>query len=186
MASGLTPEQKARIEENRKHALEKRAARLCQISHSKPNELHDKHTLVKLTNHPTIEHGRGNNGASTSAIGQSNSATERPSSLSALSAFSNASVSEESSPNFQCNTNSIKKSISNYSSLNVNIFKSKILEHQQTVPNCFKTNTSGKPFTPINGICRLTTKDRFTIDIPYHQQTIDLFRTVNGKEYGNY
>lgn len=185
MASGLTPEQKARIEENRKHALEKRASRLLQISHSKPNLQNDCLTKVALKRLQTKETGRSNNGASSSSFAQSNSTIGN--SWSASNVNSNTSLPAENSSNFQSNANSSKKTDSNnYSSLNINFFKSKKSEDQQTVPNCFKTTTSGKPSTPITGVSRLIAKDRFTIDIPYHQQAIELFRTVNGKEYGNY
>lgn len=185
MASGLTPEQRARIEENRKHALEKRASRLLQISYSKPNIQNDDPTTVTLKHSHTKETGRSNNGASSSAVAQSKSSIGN--SLSASNSYSNTSLPAENSSNYQSNSNSSKKPVSNnYSSLNINLFKSKKSEGQQTVPNCFRSITSEKPSTPITGVCRLTAKDRFTIDIPYHQQVIELFRTVNGKEYGNY
>lgn len=184
MASGLTPEQRARIEENRKHALEKRASRLLQISHSKPNLQNDNLTKVALKHFQTKETGTSNNGAISSAFAPSKSVIGD--NFSASNVYSNTSLPAENSSNFQSNTNSSKRTITNYSSLNINFFKSKKSEDQQSVPNCFRTTTSGKPLTPITGVCRLTSKDRFTIDIPYHQQTIELFRTVNGKEYGNY
>lgn len=184
MASGLTPEQRARIEENRKHALEKRASRLLHISHSKPNLQNDNLTKVALKHLQTKETDRSNNGASSSAFAPSKSIIGN--NLSASNAYSNTSLPAENSSNFQSNTNSSKRTTTNYSSLNINCFKSKKSEDQQSVPNCFRTTTTGKPLTPITGVCRLTSKDRFTIDIPYHQQTIELFRTVNGKEYGNY
>lgn len=187
MASGLTPEQKARIEENRKHALEKRASRLLQISHSKPNLQNDCLTKVALKSLQTKETGRSNNGASSSSFAQSNSTIGN--SWNASNVNSNTSLPAKNSSNFQSNAHSSKKTdtgSNNYSSLNINFFKSKKSEDQQTVPNCFKTTTSGKPSTPITGVSRLIAKDRFTIDIPYHQQAIELFRTVNGKEYGNY
>lgn len=185
MASGLTPEQKARIEENRKHALEKRASRLLQISHSKSNLQNDYLNKGALKHLQTKETGSSNNGASSSSYAQSNSTIGN--NWSASNVNSNTSLPAENSSNFQSNANSSKKTVSNnYSSLNINFLNSKKSEDQQTVPNCFKTTTSGKPSTPITGVSRLVAKDRFTIDIPYHQQAIELFRTVNGKEYGNY
>lgn len=38
--------------------------------------------------------------------------------------------------------------------------------------------------TAVIGTCKLISKERFTVDMPYHQQTVYLFRTIQGKEYG--
>lgn len=142
MASSLTPEQIARIEQNRKLALEKRAARLQQ-------------TL--------------NTSGTTSASHQPpKSQTDKP--------------------------HTSTKLFSNYSPLNVNIVKSSKPDSPSKL-NQLNSNVKseiasrvGKPqlSASVVGTCKLISKNRFTVDMPYQQQAVDLFRTINGKEYGEY
>lgn len=36
----------------------------------------------------------------------------------------------------------------------------------------------------VRGTCELTSKDRFTVHVVYHQQLIDTFKTITSKNYG--
>lgn len=36
----------------------------------------------------------------------------------------------------------------------------------------------------VRGTCELTSKDRFTVHVTYHQQLIDSFKTIPSKNYG--
>ena len=38
----------------------------------------------------------------------------------------------------------------------------------------------------ITGNCRLITRDRFTVVVPYHERLIDIFKSIPGKVYGKY
>jgi len=37
---------------------------------------------------------------------------------------------------------------------------------------------------PISGTCEVTSKERFTVHVAYHQQLIDTFKTISSKNYG--
>lgn len=37
---------------------------------------------------------------------------------------------------------------------------------------------------PVCGTCEMTSKERFTVHVTYHQQLIDTFKTISSKNYG--
>jgi len=37
---------------------------------------------------------------------------------------------------------------------------------------------------PVCGTCEITSKERFTVHVPYHQQLIETFKTISSKSYG--
>lgn len=37
---------------------------------------------------------------------------------------------------------------------------------------------------PVRGSCEITSKERFTVHVTYHQQLIDTFKTISSKSYG--
>jgi len=37
---------------------------------------------------------------------------------------------------------------------------------------------------PVYGTCEITSKERFTVHVTYHQQLIDTFKTISSKNYG--
>lgn len=39
---------------------------------------------------------------------------------------------------------------------------------------------------PVQGTCELTSRDRFTVNVGYHQQLIETFKTISSKNYGKY
>lgn len=55
-------------------------------------------------------------------------------------------------------------------------------------PICINYNISPKTAKciPIQGTCELISSNRFTVNVGYHQQLIDTFRTLASKSYGRY
>uniref|UniRef100_A0A1B6C6H6 SWI/SNF-related matrix-associated actin-dependent regulator of chromatin subfamily A-like protein 1 n=1 Tax=Clastoptera arizonana TaxID=38151 RepID=A0A1B6C6H6_9HEMI len=138
MTSSLTPEQLKRIEQNRKLALEKRAASL--LVHNQP-QLYEK----------------GNKNVSTSQ----NSCSVLLSSKSASSFYNNTP---------QSSVQPYKKS------------KEPVWMKYRNKNGSYSDNSLTKPNT-VTGCCRLISEDRFTVDIPYHKETVEVFKTVKGFLY---
>lgn len=55
-------------------------------------------------------------------------------------------------------------------------------------PICINYNISSKitKCIPIQGTCELISNNRFTVNVGYHQQLIDTFKTIASKSYGRY
>uniref|UniRef100_A0A1B6KTZ9 SWI/SNF-related matrix-associated actin-dependent regulator of chromatin subfamily A-like protein 1 n=1 Tax=Graphocephala atropunctata TaxID=36148 RepID=A0A1B6KTZ9_9HEMI len=202
MESNLTPEQRAKIELNRKLALEKRAAKLAKISHSS-SPVQCSTVRGSLGGSSTVTSGfqstsRLNPLPSTSTPTHSSSSI-KPSNENITHASNNVYVTNSANSSINQITpvpssiykkisNSPNETNSNYPSLDVNYSKSNNFRNSNSAQSSTKVDVNSvyvqsKPNNPISGVCRLISKERFTVDIPFHQQTIDLFRTITGKEY---
>lgn len=168
MESNLTPEQKVRIEQNRKLALEKRAARLSQIARNSPSGSPSSSSTVSNLTHPqAIKPTNCTASSSTSNI-------QPPANSSSTKTFY---YNQNNKPLASYTPLSIKKTAtSNFGDKPKNEGVSKPNSHAASGPQLAKNSASG--------ICRLISKERFTVDMVFQQQTVDIFRTIKGKEYG--
>lgn len=169
MESSLTPEQKARIEQNRKLALEKRAARLSQIAKNSSTGCTSSSSTIRNQN---ISHQQ----------------VPKPTNFTPSSSTNKTQTAHSSSTKtFYYNQNNkplasyaplsiTKTGTSNYGDKAINKAVSKTNSHVASAPQLVKN--------PASGVCRLISKERFTVDMVFHQQTVDIFRTIREKEYG--
>lgn len=128
--SSLTEEQRKRIEENRRKALEKRALKAGINS-------------------------KNNNRTSTMPVIKSNS---------------NISKESKSSSNFQVKSASLIPSSNTFQNNSTAVAASGI--------------ANSSPFKPqLKGQCILLSRKRFYVDIGYHKEVIDIFKSISGKLY---
>lgn len=48
----------------------------------------------------------------------------------------------------------------------------------------YENNVPKTKSKPVQGTCELTSIDRFTVNVGYHQQLIETFKTIQSKNYG--
>lgn len=159
MASSLTPEQKKRIEENRRLALERRNEKLKQQKSNLSTQ-----------------------GASTS----STIPNQQKSVLSAHSVQNSNAFSIRSKPTQQQTSNPPISSFFKQKSLNANECLSNPVSSVSQKSN-FQINSKPKTWNvtteATTGTCSLISKDRFIVQIGYHRELIELCKTISGKEY---
>ncbi|XP_054269665.1 SWI/SNF-related matrix-associated actin-dependent regulator of chromatin subfamily A-like protein 1 isoform X2 [Macrosteles quadrilineatus] len=193
MSSSLTPEQRARIEQNRRLALEKRAARLA--AHLSPEKRVQLQSSTLSTSVPSFKTQPVNS----STINQH--ATQNLNSNLNHNASNASSTVVKSFKLNQPNTpGTLQKTMnsglfykytppgSKYPSLNLTKSNKTTENPPQLNPTVSGSSVSipapgPRPQTRVTGECRLVSKERFTVDITFHQHAIDIFRTINGKEY---
>uniref|UniRef100_A0A1B6GXP5 SWI/SNF-related matrix-associated actin-dependent regulator of chromatin subfamily A-like protein 1 n=1 Tax=Cuerna arida TaxID=1464854 RepID=A0A1B6GXP5_9HEMI len=204
MEQNLTPEQKARIELNRKLALEKRAARLA--AHTSYSPVQGSTTGGSLGGSSNLSSGlqvtpRINTKLpDTSTLTHFSTTCNKPFSRNVSNLSDSVSVTnkcnspskehpQQASSTYQHFSNSPSNANTNYPPLDVNYSKStNSIKNSNSAQSSIKIDVNSiyvqsKPINPICGVCRLISKERFTVDVPFHQPTIDLFRSIKGKEY---
>lgn len=156
MSTTLTEEQKRRMEENRRKALERLKA--SQNARQGVNPVSD--TSAASTNEPSKRN------ASNSAPGSSG-------------------IPRGSNPTFysqQSKSGPVSSTTKQQHSSNA----WKQSNHQHAVRSASTQGAAswGDPgIKVINGSCVLISEDRFVVDVPFHQQTIEIFRSMPSKMY---
>lgn len=187
MASTLTPEQRQRIEENRKLALEKRLAKLSTLSSHGSSGIQSSTTVSQPSsvggNQPSATY------VQTSAKGtkllltyaQSSATGNHPK---ATSGESSASYNQKITSFFNHVTHSPVKSDSSVSKENQKLEKAFLTEteikKEAYSPLDIKKNSVSETVT---GQTSLISKDRFIVEMPYNQKAIEVFKTIDGKRY---
>lgn len=199
MSSSLTPEQRARIEQNRRLALEKRAARLAAhlspekrvplqsstLSTSVPNFKIQPVNSSTINQHATsnLNSNLNHNGLNASSTVVKSFKLNQPNTPGTHQKTMNSGLFYKST------VNSPTPPGSKYPSLNLTKSNKTAENPPQLNPTVSGSSVSipapgPRLQTRVAGECRLVSKERFTVDITFHQQAIDIFRTINGKEYG--
>lgn len=204
MASTLTPEQRQRIEENRKLALQKRLEKLStSSSHGSPGFTGiQSSTAVSQSssvggNQPSVTYVQSSATGSRSLVTyvQSSARGTQPlvtyiQSLATgnqpkvTSGESSASGSQRITSFFNHVTHSPVKSSSNNSNENQKLEKAFLAEteikKEAYSPLDIKKNSVSETVT---GQTTLISKDRFIVEIPYNQKAVEVFKTIDGKQY---
>lgn len=152
MASSLTPEQLKRIEQNRRLALEKRAARY-NIGNQNLSTEQQINNTIQTNSHLTCSPLSSN----------LNNSTKSTSSFLNSSLHSSVPVSEQN----------VKPKLA-----------VQFTKHQHQKSNEPSVNPVSPGNCTICGSCRLISKDRFAVIMPYHKQSVDVFKTIKGFSYG--
>lgn len=56
----------------------------------------------------------------------------------------------------------------------------------KTIRINYNSSSKSMKCIPVQGTCELTSRDRFTVHVGYHQQLIENFKTISSKNYGKY
>ncbi|XP_073992688.1 SWI/SNF-related matrix-associated actin-dependent regulator of chromatin subfamily A-like protein 1 isoform X2 [Rhodnius prolixus] len=154
MASSLTPEQKKRIEENRRLALERRNEKLKQqISASSAHGVAASGVVSNQEKNVSSAH-------KSSLFSIKRPPYHRRTSKPPISSF------------HKPNNSSASENLSN----NVSTLPQK--------PNFqVNEKTWNVIVEPMTGTCSLISRDRFVVQIGYNKELLDLFKTIPGKEY---
>lgn len=84
---------------------------------------------------------------------------------------------------------SVKQSCASY---NPNLTSNSVTANRCLPPNkpvqspVFHETAQRRTSPTITASCRLTSEDRFVVDMNYHGQSIEIFKTITGKMYGVY
>lgn len=199
-SSSLTDEQRRRIEENRRKALEKRAARLNEGKSSSAlatriSQIPNTRTFPQkpLSSSKTSVHTGNGHPSNFSSNASSSSTSKGPDTNKTMKDFVSQFSRPTSTSNtfnknkplgvdklFQSNNNKPaqtfqQKNISGYSSSNVDCTDNVQL----------KAGPSKGPIKVVKGTCVLLNKKRFVVKVPFHGPLIGLFKTIPSRNYGN-
>lgn len=56
----------------------------------------------------------------------------------------------------------------------------------KTIRINYNSSSKSMKCSPVQGTCELTSRDRFTVNVGYHQQLVETFKTISSKNYGKY
>lgn len=56
----------------------------------------------------------------------------------------------------------------------------------KTIRINYNSSSKSTKRIPVQGTCELTSRDRFTVNVGYHQQLIETFKTISSKNYGKH
>ncbi|XP_076058003.1 SWI/SNF-related matrix-associated actin-dependent regulator of chromatin subfamily A-like protein 1 [Oratosquilla oratoria] len=166
--SSLTEEQRRRMEENKRKALERRALQQKSVSNPPPQSVSQGSTIQNKSGFA------GNNTNNTSIGNNFYKNKHAKDNTQHTSKFHSGG----SSPNKYRNFNSEKGAgNSNWKSWE---------KKEEVNFNTSEKGSASMPTAvakPVNGTIKLLTKERFVVDVGYHAQMIEVFKTIPSKKY---
>ncbi|XP_005102138.1 SWI/SNF-related matrix-associated actin-dependent regulator of chromatin subfamily A-like protein 1 [Aplysia californica] len=178
-SSSLTADQKRRIEENKRKALEKLAERTKHQNHQFSSPQRSTSGHIQSTNHGTsvskIPAAKSSSATSLPSI------THKPSAQHPTKSFSgNAMASANSSHQKQLINSKVQSSFKLGSKATLSQAPVKSLPQVKVPTDQFYGAQSQQT---VRGKCVLVSKDRFKVDIGYHAQLIEIFKRIKSKAY---
>ena len=179
--SGLTEEQKLKIQENRRKALALRAARQQQQANNNNIQTSwnttTKRSVLPVSSNLTPFPSYGTNCHSGTAV---TAFSTKPKTTVSIQLSSTASSGLYGASNLK-NRNTVDNFQTRQSPFSASSGKRTSSTAHYVSP---QESQTGSSVQVTKGTCVLTSRNRFLVDVPYHAALIALFKTVPSKQYG--
>lgn len=182
MASNLTPEQQQRIEENRKLALQKRLAKLSANGQGKQSSTAVSFSAGSCQPSDTYIQSSATGSRPLLTFAQSSARSNQPSCM--LVKPSSVSGNQLITSFVNRVPHSRVKVDSDISKENQKHDKSFLTKTEIKKEVNSLNITKNLSCETVSGQTTLISKDRFLVEIPYNQNAVEVFKTINGKRYG--